>query len=235
LDFTGAKFSAVVDLTQQTLPPAQLSVIQGMFVDNHASGVDLLIQQQQTSQVIIIKAGQQAYVPVLAAATPVFNFIGANNASAGVVVPVYFYNVPIAPVVLGGTSIAGASFTGGNLLVQDTAAENSLAVLAANTGVYPPNGVSGAASTTGTAATAIIPGTAGKHIYVTSIQFWNSSATGQVVTLNDNASSQFYVPATGGSNVVFETPLPCALNAGLTFTPTPGGTTVGANAQGFEA
>lgn len=236
LDFTGAKFSAVVDLTQQTQPPAQLSVIQGLFVDNHASTVDLLIQQQQTAQILIIKAGQQAYVPILAAATPVFNFIGANNASAGIVVPVYFYNVPIAPLVLGGTAIAGVNVSGGNLQVQDVSAENSLSILATNTGVFPPNTATGAANTTGSSATTIIAAAgAGIQLRITSIQFWNSSATGQTITLNDSASSEFYVPPTGGSNIVFNNPLSVAANTPLQFTPSPGGITVGANAQGYKA
>lgn len=187
LDFTGGKFSATVDLTLATQPPQQLSVIQGAFIDNHAGTVDILLQQVQTFQVIIIKAGQQMYVPLITAATPVFNFVGANNASPGVVVPVFFYNVPIAPLALGAQSIQGLTFNGNNLLVQDTATENSLAAVTAlitnqgagnalNVNVVSGGGSGGTAGPfqwhgvdVSTGATVYTP-TAGKRFYINSIK-----------------------------------------------------------------
>lgn len=131
LNFTSGASQATVDLTQQTQPPAQLSVIQGVFIDNHAGTVDILMQQVQTAQIIVCKAGQQIYTPVFAAATPVFNFVGGGGASPGIVIPVYFYNVPISPLTLGSQAIQGLNFNGNNLLVQDTAVENALSQLTA--------------------------------------------------------------------------------------------------------
>jgi len=131
LDFTGGAFSALVDLTQQTQPPVQLSYVQGLYVDNSLSNVILDITNQGTGQKISIQANAQAYVPVLASLPPIFTFNGRNNASPAAQVTVFFINVPMPAIEAGPASISGFSFSGSNLLVQDTAAENSLAALQA--------------------------------------------------------------------------------------------------------
>lgn len=232
LNFTGGATTAVVDLTPQTQPPVKLSVIQGVFIDNTLGTIALRMQQQQTRQIIQIEPGQQGYVPVLSTVPPVFNFAGAGNASPGIYIPVFFYNVPIAPMMWGPQIVQGLNFNGNNLLVQDTAAETSLASIAA--ALTPANPLRGAASTTGSGATTIIAAQgAGTQIKVTSLQAWNTSATTVTIQLNDSATTVLIVPAGGGTNVEFSTPLIVAANTALTFTPSGAETTVGVNAQGY--
>jgi|SRR6185312_2369274 len=131
LDFTGGAFSAIVDLTQQTTPPVQLSFVQGLYVDNSLSNVILDIVNGGTGQKISIQANAQAYIPVLASLPPIFTFNGRNNASPNAQVTVFFLNVPMPAIEAGPASISGFTFSGNNLLVQDTAAEASLAALQA--------------------------------------------------------------------------------------------------------
>ena len=65
----------------------------------------------------------------------------------------------------------------------------------------------GSSSTTGATITVLPSGGGSLYTYLTGIQCGNSSATSLYVTLSDGQSSVFYLPAGGGSNVVFETPL----------------------------
>lgn len=232
LNFTGGATSAFIDLTQQTQPPAQLSIIQGMFVDNSLGTVVLRMQQQQSRQVIAIGAGQQMYVPVLSTIPPQFNFVGANNASPGIFVPVFFYNVPISPLAWGPQTIAGLNFNGNNLLVQDTAAETSLASIAA--ALNPASPLSGSGSTTGAGAQTVIPAQgAGTIIKVASVQGWNTSAATVTVLFNDAAGTTLIIPAGGGSNPTFDPPIRVAVNTAFEFTPSSAETTIGVNAQGY--
>lgn len=133
LDFTGGSFNGLVDLTQQTgpSPSGKLSFVQGLYVDNGDSAVALQIFCQSTGQRITVQPGSQAYIPVLAGVPPIFTFNGAANASPNCLVTVFFLNVPLPALEVGPGSIAGFSFAGSNLLVQDTAAEGSLAALTA--------------------------------------------------------------------------------------------------------
>lgn len=146
LDFTGGKFSAQVDLTAQTMPPVQLSFVQGLYVDNSASALALNVTNLGTGQVLTVQPNAQAYLPVLASLPPIFNFNCAGNASPSCFVTVFFLNVPLPAIEFGATALAGGfTFNGGNLLVQDTAAENSLAALAAliSAGALQVNNVGG--------------------------------------------------------------------------------------------
>ena len=111
---------------------------------------------------------------------------------------------------------------------------------AANTidGVVIASMCRGSVSSTDTGAhTVIAAGGAQTAIYVTSLQFGNSSSTSVTVTLNDTVSSKFVVPASstafGGSNVLGRVPLLVAENTALTMTSSSGQTTVTCNAQGF--
>ena|SRR6266576_3388704 len=70
-------------------------------------------------------------------------------------------------------------------------------------------------------------------LYVTSLQFANSSGTTVTCNLNDSVSSVFIVPAGGGSNVICPVPLVVAPNTALTFTLSTGVSSVTANAQGY--
>ncbi len=93
----------------------------------------------------------------------------------------------------------------------------------------------GSTSTTGTvAATLIAAAGTGVATYVTSLQLGNSGTATTTVTLSDTKSSQFVVPAGGGSNIVFPTPLLTAANTALTMTASAATTTLTGNAQGFK-
>jgi hypothetical protein len=131
LNFTGGVINASVDLTQQTLPPQQVSLIQGVYIDNSGSTIALVMTVQGTGQIIVCPPSSQMYAPVFAPIPPIFLFNGFGNASPGVMIPVFFVNVPLPAMVWSTTGASGFSFSGGNLLVQDTAAEASLAALQA--------------------------------------------------------------------------------------------------------
>jgi hypothetical protein len=103
-------------------------------------------------------------------------------------------------------------------------------------GLFSPPGImlNGAGSTAGNTATAVIPAQgAGSRIYVTSLQFGNSSGSTVVVSLNDTAGSNFIVPAGGGNNPPLEVPLVMPVNTALTFAPNLAVTTTFCNAQGY--
>jgi|SRR6516164_618011 hypothetical protein len=109
-------------------------------------------------------------------------------------------------------------------------------------GAYPQVGLfspptimlNGAGSTAGNTATTVIATQGvGNRIYITSLQFGNSSGSTVVVLLNDTAGSNFIVPAGGGNNPPLEVPLIMPVNTGLTFTPSLAVTTTFCNAQGY--
>jgi hypothetical protein len=95
----------------------------------------------------------------------------------------------------------------------------------------------GNATASSTAAVVIIAAqNATTKIYVTGLQFGNTSGSTLIVTLNDTAASQFIVPSGGGSNIDFLIPLALATaNSSLTFAPSLAVSTVYANAQGYGA
>lgn len=130
LNFQGGVTAALVDLTQNYMG-GQISYVQGVFVDNSASLIALILIVNGTNQRVVIPAQSQGYFPLLSQNPPIFSFFGANNASPGALVPVLFYNVPLPAGVWGPSGFAGLTYSGNNLLVQDTAAETSLAALAA--------------------------------------------------------------------------------------------------------
>jgi len=65
----------------------------------------------------------------------------------------------------------------------------------------------GTSSTTAATITVVPSGGGALLSYLTSLQCSNSSATGLYVTLSDTSGVVLYLPATGGSNIVFSTPL----------------------------
>jgi hypothetical protein len=97
----------------------------------------------------------------------------------------------------------------------------------------------GATTASGTAAVVLIAAqNATTKIYVTGLQFGNTSGTTVVVELNDSALSNFIVPAGGGNNPPgFLVPLVLAsANASLTFSVLGTAvTTIYVNAQGYGA
>lgn len=79
----------------------QISFVQGIFVDNVSGGAqDLFLQTQpgDTGQRIYIPAGKQVYSPVFCV-NPQFKLTAA--VSPGLVIPVYFHNMPLMPAMIG--------------------------------------------------------------------------------------------------------------------------------------
>lgn len=133
LAFTGGASQITVDLSSvvgNPGPTTQMSVVQGLFLDNADGTVDIYCKVLSTGQRIHFPAGSQLYVPIFSPATgPVFTFSGKGGASPGLQIPVYFYNMPLPALAI--QNAGGAfSFSGANLLVQDTLAETDLALLA---------------------------------------------------------------------------------------------------------
>ena len=97
------------------------------------------------------------------------------------------------------------------------------------------NQARGFATETGTSAGTILAasGSASLKEYITDLECYNSSATTDVVTINDSASTKFINPAGGGNNNHFATPLVVAANTAVTFTAVTGESTEGCSAQGF--
>jgi hypothetical protein len=133
--------------------------------------------------------------------------------------------------LLAATALAGfVAFVGGDNLAAQTAGPGYAA------------SVTGAASTTSTAADAIITFGAGWNtaykIYVRSVQCGRNDAgtTAIKVTLNDSASTVLVLPNSGGGGWVtatFESPLQVAADTNLTMTISTNTTTVYCSAQGF--
>lgn len=91
---------------------------------------------------------------------------------------------------------------------------------------------SGTSTTTG-AVTLHAGGGASVKTYITDLELSNTGTVTTVVTFNDDSTAVFIVPAGGGSNKTFNTPLATAANTAPTFTPAAGSSTIYVNAQGF--
>lgn len=99
----------------------EIGFVQSLYVDNKANGANLVIVSGVVEQNITIPAGAQAYVPVMTSDPPVFKF--TTTAVAGLVVPVFFCNVPFASVMLNGSvrSIKTETDISGTIAVGGTA------------------------------------------------------------------------------------------------------------------
>lgn len=214
LDFTGGASQAFVDLTNQVQdgPNKQISYVQGLYVDNSLGTVDIICTMGGTQQTLRFPAGTQAYVPVLANFFPTFLFSGKGNASPGIIVPVYFLNVPIPAIVWGDSGIAGLTFDGPNLLVEDQAAEASLAALAGcvtgtalNTAGGGGGGFDGPlqwksqALGTGGSVTLYVPAS-GRRFYINNMKILMdptsafASASSQLLAITDGVAISFEIP-----------------------------------------
>jgi hypothetical protein len=95
----------------------------------------------------------------------------------------------------------------------------------------------GAGSSTSTGTTITVLGSAGTGLYgyLTALQCGNTSATTIYVTLSDGASSVFILPAGGGTNVTFPTPLVSSSTAtAITATLSGSVSTIYCNGQGYK-
>jgi hypothetical protein len=93
VDFTAV---ASVQLDgQQIVTQGRIEYLQGVFIDNSANINNLSLTMSTTNQVIICPKKSQGYFtimvpdpPQIIAATPI-----------GLVIPMFFYNIPIQPAV----------------------------------------------------------------------------------------------------------------------------------------
>lgn len=148
-------------------------------------------------------------------------------------------------VQVGGTPIVlGQAVMAASIPVVLASNQSNVTVAALQVGTwtvnFAPGGTSlrGSATASSTSAVVIIAAQGSTtKIYVTGLQFGNTSGSTIVVTLNDTAASQFIVPSGGGNNPSgFLVPLVLATaNTSLTFTPSLAVATVYANAQGYGA
>lgn len=89
---------------------AQISIVQGAWIDNSANANPVTIRNNATQQSVTCLGGWQGYFPILAV-NPVDLFISGGISAS--ITQVIFYNVPIAP------SAWPASATVGTTIVSD--------------------------------------------------------------------------------------------------------------------
>lgn len=95
---TNVDFTAVASVMldgQQIVSQGRIEYLQGVFIDNSANINNISLTMSSTNQVIICPKKSQGYFtimvpdpPQIVAATPI-----------GIIVPMFFYNVPIQPAV----------------------------------------------------------------------------------------------------------------------------------------
>lgn len=141
LIFGGGISAYTVDLSQnQNL--AQVAFIQGVYVDNSNNSQALLILCASTNQVVQVPANNQGYFPLLAGEVPKFAVSSTGTAT----VPLYFYNVPIAPTLWGpsgSVTVTGMNFDGGgNLKTADQALDAIISAGGLNVNVISGGGSS---------------------------------------------------------------------------------------------
>ncbi len=88
--------TADIDFSQQNALE-QISFIQGVYIDNSNNAAALTLVCQGSGQIIEAPAGAQGYVPLLATLPNKFTVA----TSGGVIVPLFFYNVPMPAAVWG--------------------------------------------------------------------------------------------------------------------------------------
>jgi hypothetical protein len=93
VDFT-AVASVLLD-GQQIVTQGKIEYLQGVFIDNSANLNNLSLTMSSTNQVLICPKKSQGYFsimvpdpPQITAATPI-----------GIIIPMFFYNIPIQPAV----------------------------------------------------------------------------------------------------------------------------------------
>lgn len=152
----------------------------------------------------------------------------------------------IAVTVGSGTTIKTKDVGGGveesQVLLSDASGASILGTAGSpNAGIITTqaatsNMVRGTNSATGTSATTIIAAQGSSiKTYLTNVQCFrtDSGSTMIYVTLSDSVSTVVPIPPSGGSSIVFTTPLVTASNTALTFTASAATTTVYCNAQGY--
>lgn len=101
-----------------------ISFVQGVFIDNSENTESITVSTETVNQSVTLEAGAQGFVPLFASNTPKFTFQSAG----AVVVPVFFYNVPLPACVWKGGLVNSPLFDGnGALVVSDAALEALIA------------------------------------------------------------------------------------------------------------
>jgi len=113
LDFTAAQ-SILVDMSQQNLME-QISFVQGVYIDNSGNTAALVLISQGSNQVVSCPAGAQGYFPLLATLPNKF----LVSTTGGLIVNVFFYNVPMPAATWGEGSGPFLFDANGNLRTAD--------------------------------------------------------------------------------------------------------------------
>ena len=232
--------------------------VEGTLTDTATSGATITNGSWTINS--LLKGIYNALIAALPAGSNIIGKVGIDQTTVGTTNAVSIAQVGATTVVtggvngslgVGGVTASGASVTGNPVQTggraqnaEATAVTNGQAVEAAydlvGKAIVMPfankeNFIQGYASTTGGSATTIIASCgASTKCYITGVQCYNTSATTITVTLTDSASTVLIVPAGGGNNASFETPLATAAATAFQFTASTGETTIGCAAQGYK-
>lgn len=88
--------SAEIDLSP-LIQNGNMDFISGFFFDNTASAVDLIVRTDGVNQKLLLPAGTQGYLPSLSPNNPKFIITAAS--SPGLIIPFFFYNIPLLPYI----------------------------------------------------------------------------------------------------------------------------------------
>lgn len=82
---------------QLIVSQGKIEYLQGVFIDNSANLNNLSITMSTTNQVLICPKKSQGYFSIMVPDPP--QMIAATTQTNGLVIPLFFYNVPIQPAV----------------------------------------------------------------------------------------------------------------------------------------
>jgi hypothetical protein len=94
VDFSNAA-SVLLD-GQAIVSQGKIEYLQGVFIDNSANVNKLSLTMSTTNQTIIAPAKSQGYYTIMVPDPPQ---IIAATVQANIIIPLFFYNVPIQPAV----------------------------------------------------------------------------------------------------------------------------------------
>lgn len=95
VDFTNAAQVTVDGV--QLVTQGKIEYLQGVYIDNSTNLNNLSIQMSSTNQIITAKARTQGYYAIMVPDPP--QMIVSTNQTNGLIIPLFFYNVPIQPAV----------------------------------------------------------------------------------------------------------------------------------------
>lgn len=75
----------------------KIEYFQGVFIDNSQNANPLILTMSTTNQAIIAKAKTQGYYAIMVPDPP--QIIASTTIVNGLIIPLFFYNVPIQPAV----------------------------------------------------------------------------------------------------------------------------------------